>query len=144
MPELVVFKLEKEEYGTEIQQVKEIRQMTEVTPVPRSPDFVMGVINLRGKVIPIIDLRVMLGLPPKEQDKATRVIVVDVGESAIGTVVDSVAEVLTLEEIEPPHPVMEQPWVTGVGKLDERLIVVLDFEVLFKELVMGEITPSGG
>ena len=136
--ELVIFKLGEEEYGAVIDQVKEIRQMTDVTPVPKSPKFVTGVVNLRGKVIPMVDLRVVLGLAPKKPDRATRIIVVDMGESTIGAVVDSVLEVLTLEDIERSHPMVDQPWVKGVGKIGERLMVILDFEALFKGVVINE------
>jgi len=141
--ELVIFSLGDEEYGSSILQVREIRRMIPITPLPRANDFVAGVINLRGKVIPMVDLRQMLGMEIKEPDKATRIVIVEIGESTVGAIVDSVSEVLKIEEIDPS--MMGQPWVEGIGKIDERLIIILDFEKLFEEISYGQDkSPDSG
>jgi len=129
--QLVSFSLGNEEFAVDILKVQEINRMIEITKVPKSPDFVEGVINLRGKVIPIVDLRKRFGLNPKENDKQTRIIVVDINGKVIGLVVDSVSEVLRLpsETIEPPPPMVagvDAQYISGVGKLDNRLLILLD------------------
>jgi purine-binding chemotaxis protein CheW len=107
--------------------------MPEVTQVPNSPEYVDGVINLRGKVIPVIDLRRRFGIDRKEHDKNTRIIVVDLNGIVVGFVVDAVKEVLRI-----PRSVTEPPpsfttdvsadYITGVGKLEDRLLILLDLE----------------
>ena len=129
--QLVSFSLGNEEFAVDILKVQEINRMIEITKVPKSPDFVEGVINLRGKVIPIIDLRRRFGLNAQEHDKQTRIIVVDIKGKIIGLVVDSVSEVLRLssETIEPPPPMVagvDAQYICGVGKLDNRLLILLD------------------
>jgi len=131
--EFVIFRLGEEEYGASIAQVREIRQMMELTLVPRSPEYVAGVVNLRGGVIPVIDLRTLLGLPPKDQDKDTRIIIFELGqgESTQGVIVDSVSEVLTIEDVR--SPMVDQPWMKGIGQMGDRLIIICDFEPLLME-----------
>jgi len=129
--QLVSFSLGNEEFAVDILKVQEINRMIDITKVPKSPDFVEGVINLRGKVIPIIDLRRRFGLNTQEHDKQTRIIVVDINGKTIGLVVDSVSEVLRLssDTIEPPPPMVagvDAQYICGVGKLDNRLLILLD------------------
>jgi purine-binding chemotaxis protein CheW len=129
--ELVSFKIGNEEFGVDISNVKEIMKMLQITKVPNSPDFVEGVINLRGRVIPIIDLRCRLHIEKREQDKDTRIIVVELNNSTVGFIVDAVKEVLRI-----PVSVTEAPpeMVTGynsdfiqsVGKLEDRLLILID------------------
>ncbi len=131
--QLVGFYLGNEEYGVEIQRIKEINRMVEVTSVPRTPDFVMGVMNLRGKVIPVINLRNRFGLPNKEKDKDTRIIVVELQNKTIGILVDAVSEVLRIPSstIEPPPSVVtgvDADYIQGVGKLQDRLLILLDLD----------------
>ncbi len=131
MLQLVSFKLGGEEFGVDIMQVQEIIRMQNITAVPNAPDFVEGVINLRGRVIPIIDLRKRFGLEGKEHDKATRIVVVKVDDITVGLVVDEVSEVLRIpaNTVEPPPPIVagvESDYIKGVGKLDDRLLILLD------------------
>jgi len=128
---LVCFRLGNEEYGVEIGQVQEINRMMPITRVPRAPSFMKGVINLRGQLIPIVDLRERFGMPAVDPTKATRIVVVEIGHSRIGLIVDGVSEVLKLpvEHIEPAPDMMtdvQTGYVKGVGKSGERLIVLLD------------------
>ena len=107
----------------------------EITKVPRAPEFVEGVINLRGKVIPIIDLRRRFGLAPKAHDKNTRIIVIEINNIIVGFVVDAVSEVLRIpaSTVEPPPPVVagvDSDYISGVGKLQDRLLIMLDLDKL--------------
>jgi len=139
MLQLVSFKLGDEEFGVDIMQVQEIIRMQEITSVPNAPEFVEGVINLRGRVIPIIDLRKRFGLEEKSHDKATRIIVVKVDDLTVGLVVDEVSEVLRIpaDTVEPPPPIVagvESEYIRGVGKLEDRLLILLDLsKTLSKE-----------
>ncbi len=102
--QLVVLDLAQETYGVDINTVREIIQMQEITKVPKTLDFVEGIINLRGKVIPVVDLRKRFGLPITEQNKDSRIVVVDIDGQSIGIVVDGVSEVLRIsnDAVEPP------------------------------------------
>jgi purine-binding chemotaxis protein CheW len=137
--QLVVFQLGGELYGVDIARVHEIIRMQTVTRVPRAPSFVDGVINLRGKVIPVVDLRRRLGLPSAEHTRASRIVVVEIGDQVVGIVVDGVSEVLRVSSsvIEPPGPVVagvDSEYVQGIAKLPERLVIMLDLDcVLARE-----------
>lgn len=131
--QLVSFNISDEEFGVDILKVQEINRMSEVTRVPNAPDYVEGVINLRGKVIPIIDLRKRIGMPNKEKDKDTRIVVVELDSKVVGFVVDSVNEVLRINKniTEPPPPMVsgiDSEYITAIGKLDDRLLILLDLE----------------
>ncbi|KPJ85200.1 MAG: chemotaxis protein CheW [Spirochaetes bacterium DG_61] len=131
--QLISFVVGGEDYGIDIQRVKEVIRIREITKLPKCPVFVKGVINLRGDVIPIIDLREKFGLPHEEYTDMTRVIVVEVDEKSIGMVVDSVSHVIRLseDEIEPPPPLiggLSSEFIRGVGKLGENLIILLDID----------------
>jgi len=133
--QLVTFSIGEEEFGVDILKVQEIIRTMEITKVPRAPDFVEGVINLRGKVIPIIDLRRRFGLDSREHDKHTRIIVIEINNMIVGFVVDSVSEVLRIpaNTVEPPPPVvagLESEYISGVGKLEDRLLILLDLDRL--------------
>ncbi len=106
--QLVTFKLESEEFGVDILKVQEINKMMNITKIPNAPFFIEGVTNLRGKIIPIVDLRKKLGFESREYDKATRIIVVELDGLVIGFVVDSVSEVLRIpsDTIEPPPSIV--------------------------------------
>jgi purine-binding chemotaxis protein CheW len=108
---LATFFLDREEYGVDVKQVQEIRRLSEITPVPRAPQFVRGVINLRGRILPVLDLRAKLGLGEVAEDKATRIIVVRVKERILGLLVDGASQVLKipLSRIEPaPEEIVER------------------------------------
>lgn len=133
--QLVTFSISEEEFGVNILKVQEIIRTMEITKVPRAPEFVEGVINLRGKVIPIIDLRRRFNLAPKPHDKNTRIIVIEINNIIVGFVVDAVSEVLRIpaSTVEPPPPVVagvDSDYVSGVGKLQERLLIMLDLDKL--------------
>ncbi len=136
--QLVSFSIGQEEFGLDIQCIQEINRMVEYTRVPNSPDFVSGVINLRGKVIPIVDLRKRFGFPVKENDKNTRIIVVEIGETVIGFIVDAVQEVIRIPKsiTEPPPPIVAgigSEYITAVAKLENRLLILLDPERILLE-----------
>ena len=131
--QLVSFNIGEEEFGLGIQSIQEINRMVEITRVPNSPEFVTGVINLRGKVIPIVDLRKRFGFPPKESDRNTRIIVVELGDMVVGFTVDAVSEVLRIPKniTEPPPPIVAgigSEYITAVAKLENRLLILLDLE----------------
>ncbi|MGA2296513.1 MAG: chemotaxis protein CheW [FCB group bacterium] len=131
--QLVTFHLCDEEFAVDILNIQGINRMVQVTKVPNSPDFVEGIINLRGQVIPIIDLRKRIGMPPKEYDKHTRFIVVEIQKIVIGFIVDSVNEVLRIDRgvTEPPPTVVgniENEFITAIAKLEDRLITLLDLD----------------
>jgi purine-binding chemotaxis protein CheW len=145
--QLVTFSIGDEEFGVEILKVQEIIRMLEITKVPKAPAFVEGVINLRGKVIPIIDLRKRFGLAERGHDKNTRIIVIDINSMIVGFVVDSVSEVLRLpaSTVEPPPPVvagLDSDYISGVGKLEDRLLIMLDLNRLLsndEQLRLGRV-----
>jgi purine-binding chemotaxis protein CheW len=129
--QVVSFKLASEEYGVDIAQVQEINRMVSITHVPRAPQFMEGVINLRGQLIPIIDLRTRFGMPPAEHTKSTRIVVTEIGTKRVGMVVDSVSEVLRLpvDQIEDAPEMItgvDTEYIRGVGKIEDRLIILLD------------------
>ncbi len=131
--QLVVFELADEFYGVEISAVNTIIRMQGVTDIPRTPDFVEGVINLRGSIVPVIDLRKRFGLPAGEITKASRIVVVEAAKQMIGMIVDAVVETLRLsaDAIEPPSPVvasLDAEYLRGVGKQDDRLVILLDLD----------------
>jgi purine-binding chemotaxis protein CheW len=135
LTQLVTFSIGEEEFGVNILQVQEIIRTMEITNVPRAPEFVEGVINLRGKVIPIVDMRRRFGLRSKEHDKYTRIIVIEIDMIIVGFVVDSVSEVLRIpaNSVQPPPPVvagMDSDYIDGVGKLEDRLLILLDLDSL--------------
>ncbi len=131
--QLISFAMGEENYGVNIQTVKEVIRSREITMLPKAPAFVKGVINLRGDIIPIIDLRERFGMEQVEYNDMTRVIVVEVEGRSIGMVVDSVSHVIRLEEeqIEPPPPCVgkvSEEYIRGIGKVEEKLIVLLKID----------------
>jgi len=131
--QLVSFRLGIEEYGVSIMKVQEIIRMQEITKVPQMPNFIEGIINLRGNVIPIIDLRKRFGLMHVERTGESRIVVVSVRDRVMGIIVDGVSEVLRLsdEQVEPPPPAVShigRDYIKGVGKLDKRLLILLDID----------------
>ena len=133
--QLVTFSIGEEDFGVDILKVQEIIRMMDITKVPRAPEFVEGVINLRGKVIPIIDLRRRFGRAPRPHDKDTRIIVIEMSGIIVGFVVDAVSEVLRIPKstVEPAPPVVagvDADYISGVGKLEDRLLILLDLDKL--------------
>lgn len=141
----LIFKLADEEYGLDILKVKEIIGMMTITSVPRTPEFVKGVINLRGKVIPVVDLRLKFNLPAKDYDERTCIVVMEVTHSAgavqMGIVVDSVSEVQNIgaEDIEATPSFgtsLETEYIRGMAKFEGRVTILLDIDkvLTFEEL----------
>lgn len=143
--QLVTFSIGEEEFGVDILKVQEIIRTMEITKVPRAPAFVEGVINLRGKVIPIIDLRRRFNLAPKAHDKNTRIIDCVINNILVGFVVDAVAEVLRIpaSTVEPPPPVVAgigSDYISGVGQLKDRLLIMLDLDKLLSTEDIEKLT----
>jgi purine-binding chemotaxis protein CheW len=129
--QLVVFELANEHYGLDISAVEGIIKMQAITKMPQAPSFVEGVTNLRGTVVPVIDLRKRFGLPAFERTKDTRIVNVYMDKTKIGMIVDGVSEVLRIpeESIEPTPPMVSNvntAFIRGIAKLDERLVTLLD------------------
>jgi purine-binding chemotaxis protein CheW len=146
----VTFCLGEEEYGVDILKVQEIIGITPVTKVPYLPDFIKGVINLRGIVVPIVDLRLRFRLPVAEYTDRTCVVIVKVDERVVGMIVDSVSEVMEISEaMIDPAPAfghgVRTDFIEGMGKVEERLVLLLNIEKLFTEDEMQDIgNVSGG
>jgi purine-binding chemotaxis protein CheW len=131
--QLVTFALGPEEYGIDIAQVQEINRMVEITHVPRAASYMEGVINLRGQLIPVIDLRTRFGMRQTERTRNNRIIVVEAASQRVGLIVDSVSEVvrIPLNQIEPTPDIVtvaHAEFLGGVGKLDNRLIILLNVD----------------
>jgi purine-binding chemotaxis protein CheW len=146
---LATFFLDREEYGVDVRQVQEIRRTTEITSVPRAPEFIRGVINLRGRILPVLDLKRKLGLGEVVAGRATRIVVVRVKERLLGLLVDGASQVLKVEvsRIEPPpEEVVEKggDYIRGVAKLDDRLIILVELERLLAHELRAASAPVAG
>ncbi len=144
----LTFVLFKEEYGLEILKVREIIGVMAITPVPQTPDFIKGVINLRGKVIPVVDLRLKFGMPETDYTKETCIIVVDVEGLLMGIVVDTVSEVLDIAEanIEPPPTFgskVRTDFILGMGKFKEKVKILLDIDKILSAEEVAIIEQAG-
>jgi purine-binding chemotaxis protein CheW len=129
--QFVIFNLAGEDYGLEIASVEGIIKLQPITRMPRTPEFVEGVINLRGTVVPVIDLRKRFNFPPVEKTKDTRIVNVYMNKTKIGMIVDGVSEVIRLPEeaIEPPPPMVsgvDMSFIRGIAHAENRLITLLD------------------
>jgi len=137
--QVIVFNLGNERYGVDISQVREIIKPTQITRIPNAPDFVEGVINLRGQITTIINLRKRFGLEPKPIDNNTRIIVVEYNNAVIGMMVDTVNEVkyLSTEDIEALPSIItareEAKFLKGVGKLPDGLLILIDLNKVLSE-----------
>ncbi len=136
--QLVTFTLGSEEYAVDILKVQEINRMTEVAKVPNAPSYVEGVINLRGRVIPVVSLRGRFGMPDKDSDEQSRIMIMDIQGITIGLVVDAVSEVLriptnTVDPTPNMATAMSTEFITGIAKLEDRLIILLDLDKLIEK-----------
>lgn len=136
--EVLTFTLGKEEYGIDILKVQEIRGYDIVTTIPNSPAYLKGVINLRGVIVPIVDLRIQFNLGEVKYDQFTVVIILNIGKRVVGVVVDSVSDVTTLtaEQIQPAPQLgngVKAEYLSGMGTIDERMLILLDIEKLMSE-----------
>jgi purine-binding chemotaxis protein CheW len=141
---VIVFRLKDEEYGVEVNQVRSIEKLEHITRVPRTPKFVKGVINLRGVVTPIIDLRSRFGLEEASYTDTTRVIIVAVGELEVGLIVDAANDVIDIpvNAIEPAPEVVggvEAAYLRGVAKLDKRLLILLNLDKVLNTEEMKQL-----
>jgi purine-binding chemotaxis protein CheW len=148
MIQVVSFKIGDEEFGVNILQVQEINRLVQITQVPNAPDFIEGVMNLRGRIVPVVNLRKRFGLPKKEYDKNTRVIVVELNDKTVGFIVDSVSEVLRFSknDVDPTPDLIsgiDNEYITGIAKLEDRLLILLDLEKVLtveeKEVLKGTL-----
>jgi len=142
--QLVIFELADEQYGLDIASVESIIKIQGITAVPQAPAFVEGVTNLRGVVLPVIDLRKRFGLANIDKSKETRIVVVEMGDTTVGMVVDAVTEVLRIssDSIEPPSPLVttvDSTFITGIAKVEERLIIMLDLGKVLSVQEQGQL-----
>jgi len=138
--QFLTFTLGKQTYGIEIRNVTEIIGIQKITDLPDLPDYVKGVINLRGKVIPVLDVRLRFGMEERPYDERTCIIVININDSSVGMVVDTVSEVINIpdENVEPPPKVNKKTngnvFVKGLGKVEEDVYILLDTQkLLFEE-----------
>lgn len=140
----VTFHLENEKYGIKVMQVQEVLRMTEIAPVPGAPHFVLGIINLRGNVVTVIDTRRRFGLPDVENDDETRIVIVEANNNVVGILVDSVAEVvdLRMSEVETAPNVgndESSKYIQGVSSRDDELLILVDVNKLLSEEEWQEV-----
>ena len=140
--EFLTFRLGKEEYGIDILKVQEIRGYDAITQIANAPEFIKGVVNLRGIIVPIIDMRIKFGLGDVEYDQFTVVIILNVSGRVMGIVVDGVSDVLSLdmEQVRPTPEfgsVIDTEYIKGLGTVNERMLILLDIEKLMSSADMG-------
>ena len=147
MRQLINFTVGNEEYGLELLRVKEVIRTRQITWLPKAPPCVKGIINLRGDVIPIVDLRERFGLQQQQQTAKTRVIVVEVQGRPVGMVVDSASQVVRVpaDQFDPPPTVIGEglrDFVTAIGKTGDRLIIMIDLDRILSTEEMSQIAGS--
>lgn len=133
--EYVIFKLDKEEYGVDIMNVIEIIEYSQCTEVPNSPDFIEGLLNYRGQVVPIINLHRKFDLKPAEITSNTRIIIFNFNQRQIGILVEDASQVISINEkdIEDAPPIIldsDEMFISGIGKVDNKMIIILDLHNL--------------
>jgi len=146
--QLVAFYLSKEEYGVAITQVQEVIRKIPITRIPGMQDFIEGVVNLRGRIIPVIDLRTRFGFARRSDSDKTRIIVTKAVNQIMGLVVDGVSEVVNLhdDQVDPIPPTISSinaEYLSGVGKLENRLVILLNLECLLNDLEKTAIEVLG-
>lgn len=145
--EVVTFTLGREEYGIDIQRVQELRGYDAVTRIANTPEYVKGVVNLRGIIVPVIDMRIKFNLGTPTYDQFTVVIVLNIRGRVVGMVVDSVSDVITLEadQIKPPPEMgaaLETEYLIGLGTLDQRMLILVDIDKLMSSDDMGLVEKA--
>lgn len=145
--EYLAFTLGQEEYGIDIQKVAEIRSYETPTRIANAPDFVKGVVNLRGIIVPIVDMRVKFNLGAPTYDQFTVVIILNIGHRVVGMVVDRVSDVTMLapEQIKPAPDIassLNTEYITGLGTIDERMLILVDIDQLMSSDDMGLIEKT--
>lgn len=141
----VTFRLQEETYGINVMQVQEVLRYSEIAPVPGSPDYVLGIINLRGNVVTVIDTRSRFGLPPAEVSDNTRVVIIEAEKQVIGILVDSVAEVVYLKQSEvdvAPNVGTDESarFIQGVANREGELLILVDLNKLLNDEEWDEIS----
>ncbi len=148
----VTFSLGEELFGVEVTRTREILSLTPVTKVPQTPDYLLGVINLRGQVVPVVDMRLKLGLPAGAETEDTCIIVVDVlvdGETiTVGALADAVREVMDIhsDQIEPPPRLgtrLKTEFINGMGKVDEQFMILLNIDRIFNSEELASVQDAG-
>lgn len=134
--QFVVFELSDETYGVDIARVQSIIQMQHITVVPGAPSFIEGVINLRGAVVPVVDLRTRFEMPPTRDEQDAVIVIVELDEQQVGMIVDKVTDVTEVSEeaIEPPSPLVtsiDTAYLQGIAKLEERMVILIGVERVF-------------
>jgi purine-binding chemotaxis protein CheW len=140
----VTFRLENEKYGINVMQVKEVLRVSEIAPVPGAPHYVLGIINLRGNVVTVMDTRQRFGLPSAEMDDSTRIVILEADEQVVGILVDSVAEVVDLDtaDIESAPNVgtdESAKFIQGVANHDDELLILVDINKLLSDEEWAEM-----
>jgi purine-binding chemotaxis protein CheW len=143
----VTFYLDAEKYGINVMQVQEVLRVTEIAPVPGAPDYVLGIINLRGNVVTVIDTRKRFGLASRDVDDSARIVIVESSDQVVGIMVDSVAEVVDLQfsEIESAPNVGSEDgsrFIQGVASQDDELLIIIDLNKLLTDEEWEELTRS--
>lgn len=147
----LTFKLGEEEFAANVSKVLSIMEMTKITKVPKSPEYMQGVINLRGQVLPVVDTRIKFGMSPTEFTQNTCIIVMEVNveneQVLVGALVDSVQEVLELndEDIQPPPSIgtnYKSEFISGMAKVDEKFIMILDMDKVFSAKELEDVQTS--
>jgi purine-binding chemotaxis protein CheW len=140
----VTFRLADETYGVNVMQVQEVLKFSEIVPVPGAPDYVQGIINLRGNVVTVIDTRKRFGMPAKEADDATRIVIIEADENTVGIIVDAVAEVVYLRksQIETAPDVgndQSSRYIQGVATVDGNLLILVDLQKFLTQEEWAEV-----
>lgn len=147
--QLVIFRLAGEEFGIDISQVREIVRMQGITPMPKAPDFIEGVTNLRGQIIAVMDLAKRFGLTQEKRTEKSRIVVAEVKDNVVGLIVDEVPEVLRIAETSvesTPEMLQSQvhaEFIKGVGKIENRLIILLDVDKILSKEEAKQVSDAG-
>lgn len=147
--QIVIFELGGDQFGVEIGAVESIVQLLPITHVPQAPDFVRGVTNLRGRILPVLDLYARFGLPDPGGTKERRIVVVHCGQTEAGIIVDGVSEVITLDpaQVEPPPPLTRtaaSQFVAGIAKLGDRIVILLDLRKVLSAQEEEQVAALAG
>jgi len=146
--QLVIFSLLGEEFGVSIHDVREIISNTQITPVPQAPSFVEGVINLRGQIIPVVDLRKRFNLEENDHKEDVKVVIIEVEDNILGLIVDSVSEVLNIpsDSINPPPALVANgigaEYIKGIGQYNDKMIILIDLQKVFSAEELKTISES--
>jgi purine-binding chemotaxis protein CheW len=143
----VTFRLDREKYCVNVMQVQEVLRITEIAPVPGAPGYVIGIINLRGNVVTVVDTRKRFGLAPKELDDASRIVIIEVNGNVIGMLVDSVADVVDLRKSEiesAPNVGTEESskYIQGVASREGELLIVIDLNKFLSDEEWGDVAHA--